>query len=226
VTEPLEKVAHPELARDPTVAEARRAAVMEAIVGYQVIIREFDDRPQSRLQQTGLWFHIGLLYTVIDDRPNVHNAYLTEVGFAEGLVRASPNNAVCQKNAGMAYYQIGMELWYEDRRGKAVVYFSQAVAAFNEALGLDPHGLMGLQHSAWFVTVFPDPRFCQPARALRLAKELVAAAAPLGYDRPHFSGGVRLLFTIGDGAVPCRRLARRSEIARRIPLETRGQRRL
>ncbi len=197
VTEPLKKLANPELARDPIWADARRAAVKEAIVGYEQFIESLDDSRESRFEKAGFWFHIGLLYTVIDDRPNVREAYLNAVALAEDVVREAPGNPGFQDQAGMAYYHIGMELWYQKERAQAREYFRRAVAAFDAALGRGSDQILIIQHSLWFMTVCPDPEYRQPGRALQLARKLVDLATPQGHDRKHYSGGVRPLFTLG-----------------------------
>jgi hypothetical protein len=97
----------------------------------------------------------------------------------------------------MAYYHISMELWYENFSAEVTAYFPRALAAFDEAQKRDPNTLIYLQHAVSFLIVCPDPQFRQPAGALRMAGKLVALATPQGYDRPHFSGGVRPLFTLG-----------------------------
>jgi tetratricopeptide (TPR) repeat protein/predicted Ser/Thr protein kinase len=197
ITEPFKKLANPELARDPAVAEARRVAVTEAIEAYRQFVETLDDSAESRAEKSNVWIHIGLLYTVIDDRQRVCEAYQRAVDLSEQLVRESPANAGLWDNAGMANYHLGMELWYEDKRTQTAAYFARAVSDFDEALKRDSDGLYLLQHAAWFLTICPDPQFRQPSRALELAKKLVDLATPRGHDRPRFSGGVRPLFTLG-----------------------------
>jgi serine/threonine protein kinase len=196
ITEPLKKLASPELARDPIWVESRRMAVTEAIEAYQEFLKSLDDSRQSGSERVDLWIHIGLLHTILDDRPQARDAYYKAVRLAERLVQQAPKRASLWDQVGMAYYHIGMELWYEERRAEAKEYFRLAVGAFDEALRRDSYSLIVLQHSAWFLTVCPDPQFRQPERALRLAKRLVAIATPQD-DRAHFSGGVRPLFTLG-----------------------------
>jgi tRNA A-37 threonylcarbamoyl transferase component Bud32 len=151
ITEPLKRLANPELAQNPTWAEARREAVTEAIEAYKQFIAPLDDSQSSCGMKINTWFHIGLLYTVLDDRPNVRQAYLNAISLAERLVRESPANAGFWDLAGMAYYHISMELWYENFPAEATAYFPRALAAFDEAQKRDPNTLIYLQHAVWFL---------------------------------------------------------------------------
>lgn len=197
VTDPLKALANPDLAKNPVSAKSRRQVITHAIMGYKEYLAYRGDAPDKWGENTSIYIHIGLLYTVLDDRPRAAEAYIQAVEYANKALQAFPASGNAWRDLGMTNYHAGMELWYEGRRDSATAYLKNAADAFERALEHDSDNIPILQHYAWFLTTVPDPRLRNAEKAVRLAKRLVELASPLDYDRTRFSGGIRPLFTLG-----------------------------
>jgi serine/threonine protein kinase len=195
LTEPLKRMANPDLAHNPDYAAMRWEVVSEAIHAYEgFLLTESDEHQKARTIDT--WIHIALLYTVVDDHPRAQDSYRKAIEIAENSAGA-PRGGMDYFRIGQTHAHLGMELWDVGQVSESAPHFRAAIAAFSRALELDPKDIATLQSMAWFLSLFQDPLYRDPQRALQSARRLVALTSEREHNRRSFAGGIRPLFTLG-----------------------------
>ena len=196
LTEPLKRMANPDLAKDPDYVEVRRNVVTEAIKAYVSVLAERRIKAETPDEDIAVWLHIGLLHTVANDHPKAQAAYREAIGIAEAQAEANPGEAIWEHNLGQTHSHLAMELWDTGKQTESLPHFQKAVDSFNRSLIVAPNQIRYLQSPAWFFNLFQDPRYRHPAEAIELAGRLVALTSD-EQNRSSFSGGIRPLFTLG-----------------------------
>ena len=196
LTEPLKMMANPDLARNPDYVAMRREVIAEAIRAYQGALQTQDEQTENRDGAIATWIHIALLYTVADEHVRAQDAYRQAIELAERLLEEAPSS-VHWAHVGQTHSHLAMELWDVGRAAESRPHFRRAIAAFREAVEQEPPNIAILQSSAWFLSLFQDPRFRDPARALEQARRLVALTSEREHNRRSFSSGIRPLVTLG-----------------------------
>jgi serine/threonine protein kinase len=196
LTEPLKRMANPDLAKNPDYADVRREVVAEAIRAYQGSLPTLADKPEKRGESIETWIHIALLHTVADDHARAQDAYRKAIDIAEHAQGEEPRFWSWYL-VGQTQSHLGMELWDMGKTEESIPHFRAAVHAFRQAVELGPTSIPVLQSSAWFLNLFQDPRFRDPPRALDCARRLVALTSDRKHNRRSFAGGLRPLFTLG-----------------------------
>ncbi len=194
LTEPLKKMANPDLAKDPVYAAMRREVIAEAIRGYKASLAMEADRFRKSGETIDTWIHIALLYTVADDHAMAQDAYRKAIEAAEAA--KDEESAAGWHAVGQTHSHLAMELWDEGKRTESEPHFRRASDAFRLAVDRDPSNPGALQSAAWFLSLFQDARFRDPDRALERARKLVALTSDKD-NRRSYSFGRRPLFTLG-----------------------------
>jgi tetratricopeptide (TPR) repeat protein len=196
ITEPLKKMANPDLAKNPDYAAMRREVVSEAIRAYERLLPTQVETPQKTGEAISTWIHIALLHTVVDDHPRAQEAYRKAIEILERS-KDEERNSGHWYHLGQTRSHLGMELWDVGKTEESVPHFRAASDAFRRAVELEPTAIPILQSSAWFLNLFQDPRFRDPPTALQLARRLVALTSEREHNRRSYSFGIRPLFTLG-----------------------------
>jgi serine/threonine protein kinase len=196
ITEPLKRMANPDLAKNPDYAAMRREVVSEAIRAYERLLLTQVETPQKRGEAVATWLHIALLHTVADDHARAQAAYRKAIEIVEGSKNGEPN-AGFWHGLGQTHSHLGMELWDVGKTVESALHFRAASDAFRRAVEFNPPEIAHLQSAAWFLNLFQDPRFRDPPRALLLARQLVALTSEREHNRRSYSFGIRPLFTLG-----------------------------
>jgi serine/threonine protein kinase/tetratricopeptide (TPR) repeat protein len=196
ITEPLKRMANPDLARNPDYAEMRREVVAEAVLACDGFLRTQIENPGKHADTIATWIHIALLYTVANDHAKACDAYREAIEVAERGKEEEPRFASWYL-IGQAHSHLGMELWDLGKTAESTPHFRTASDAFRRAVELAPTSMGVLQSSAWYLCLFQDPRYRDPPRALELARRLVALTSEREHNRRSFAGGIRPLFTLG-----------------------------
>jgi serine/threonine protein kinase len=195
LTEPLKRMANPDLAKDPEYASMRREVISEAIRAYRGFFATQDQDPEKRFQAADTWIHIALLYTVVDDHVSAQNAYRMAIRIVEDA-NEKESSAATWSSVGQVHCHLAMELWDVGKRAESEPHFRRATEALRRATEWNPQDPGMLQSSAWFLSLFQDIRFRDPPRALEHARRLVALSSDKE-NRRFYSFGRRPLFTLG-----------------------------
>jgi serine/threonine protein kinase len=195
MTEPIKRMANPDLARNPEYAVMRREVISEAIRGYEMSLRARAGAPVAAGHRIATAIHIALLHTIADDHAQAQDAYRMAIQVAEALIDDEPGGQGWYY-VGQTHAHLAMELWDTEKKTESEPHFCRATEAFGRALDLSPARLDILQSSAWFLSLFQDERFRDPPRALECARRLVAMTSEQD-NRRSYSFGRRPLFTLG-----------------------------
>ncbi|WP_165228534.1 serine/threonine-protein kinase [Aquisphaera insulae] len=197
VTEPLKKLANPDLEVGPGFVEARRDVVNEAVFVYEEFLRTSAERFPDMPADIGVMIHIGLLKTVAGDHAGALVAYERAVTVAEGQAASYVSKGQYHLDVMGAHAHLGMELWDVGRREEAGPHFRTARSAMDRILVLLKDEPIRWSYAPWFLSLVPDPEFRDPQLALELARRLVAATSEARDNRAHLSRGRRPVFTLG-----------------------------
>jgi serine/threonine protein kinase len=196
ITEPLKRMANPDLARNPDYALMRREVVTEAVRAYEGSLRPRVENSQDRADAITTWIHIALLHSVSGDHSRAQEAYGKAIEIAERPKDEEPDSGAWYY-LGQTHSHLGMELWDVGKTADSAPHFRAASDAFRRAVELNPTQIAHLQSAAWFLNLFQDPRFRDPPRALLLARRLVALTSERESNRRSLASGMRTLFTLG-----------------------------
>jgi tetratricopeptide (TPR) repeat protein len=151
ITEPLKRMANPDLAKYPVYASMRREIVAEAIRAYEGSLRAQVENPQKKAEAFNIWIHIALLHTIADDHPRAQDAYRKAIEIAEERRNEDPTWRNWY-SIGQGHSHLGMELWDVGETAASVPHFRRA-AAFCQAVERDPTNILYLQSSAWSLSL-------------------------------------------------------------------------
>jgi tetratricopeptide (TPR) repeat protein len=197
ITEPLKKLANPDLAKDPIFAQARRDVLDEAVLVYEQFLKFLAARPGEERLDEGTLIHIALLHTIADDHPKAQAAYARAIESAELRARELPGIAVSEWLVAQTHSHLGMELWDVGKHVDSRPHFSKAREAFRRAVALEPNEIRVINSAAWFLNFFQDPGYRDPETALVLARRLVSLTSERESNRLHLTAGLRSFFTLG-----------------------------
>jgi eukaryotic-like serine/threonine-protein kinase len=195
ITEPLKKMANPDLARNPEYAVMRQVVITEAIHAYEGFL---STRGEDLNHEEAIvtWIHIALLHTVADDHARAQDAYRQAIKIAERLKDDEPGFSGWYY-IGQTHSHLGMELWDVGKTEESIPHFRAASEAFHQAVELEPTHFPVLQSAAWFLNLFQDHRYREPLWALELACRLVDVTSEREHNKRSFASGMRVLFTLG-----------------------------
>ncbi len=196
MTEPLKRMANPDLARNPDYAAMRREVITEAIRGYEMSLGMRAGSSPRPDEAVDTLIHSALLHTVADEHAMAQDAYRRAIQIAETLHDDKPG-AMTWFAVGQTHSHLAMELWDVGKRPESEPHFRRASEAFRRASAAAPEEPGILQSSAWYVSLFQDERFRDPPSSLEHARRLVALGSERRDNRQSYSFGRRPLFTLG-----------------------------
>ncbi len=133
IIEPFKKLANPDLGSDPTVAQARRDAVNEAVLVHEEMLKKLAARPGGQSDDDGFLIHIALLYTIADDHSKAQATYARAIDAAERRAREHPGTFGFECAVGQIHSHLGMELWDVGKHADSRTHFRRAQEAFRRA---------------------------------------------------------------------------------------------
>ena len=196
ITEPLKKLADPDLARNPSFARLRHDVIGVAIR----ILKDYGNAISVNDESAaiGTQIHIGLLLTADGDHPGAWAAYGEAIQIAERHLLRNPKVARAWSQVGQTHSHLGMELWEQGQLSEASPHLRTASEAFLNATSLAAPGeLFIFQHAAWFLLFCPEGRLRDPKRAIELAERVARLVPDHERDNPAMLAGVRPLLTLG-----------------------------
>ncbi len=200
ITEPLKKLADPDLARIPEFAKLRHEIIRVAVRILDETLGpsdEIDGDPDALI-------HKGLLLTADGDHHGAQEAYREAIQTSEQWTDRDPRRPRAWDTLGMARAHLGMELWEQRLASAAVPELRKAWDEFERAIGLAaPDDLFVFQHAAWFLLLCPDEQLRNPRRGLEFAERIARIASDFERHNPTLLYGVRPLMTLGLARYRC-----------------------
>ena len=197
ITEPLKKLANPDLAKNPEFAEARRDVLDEAVLVYEEFLKRLASRTDKELMDVSILIHMALLHTIADDHPRAQASYAQAIDAAERWLRERPGDPLLEGLVGQTHAHLGMELWDVGNRAESRPHFRKAREAFRNSVAISSDEIFAINAAAWFLSFFQNPDYRDPDLALLLARRVVSLASDRDGNRLHLAAGLRSYFILG-----------------------------
>ncbi|WP_210405627.1 serine/threonine-protein kinase [Paludisphaera borealis] len=195
ITEPIKKLANPDLDRDPKFVSARRDVVDEAVSCYHEYLKTLEGEGRTVEEAPEIWLRIALLYTAADDFEGTKDAYRKAIEAARKLLADGPT-APRWNELGRGHFHLGAELWLHGEKEAAVPHLRGGIEMSRKAMNLAPDDIAILQYAAWQRLFCPLVEIREPEVALQAARRLVEVTSEKVHNRKTQAGGIRPFMTL------------------------------
>jgi tetratricopeptide (TPR) repeat protein len=197
ITEPIKKLANPDLDRDPEFVTTRRDVVEEAVSCYHEYLKTLEGEGRTVEEAPEIWLRIALLYTADDDYEGTKRAYQEAIAAAQTLLEKGPT-ASRWNELGRGHFHLGAELWRHGEEERAIPHLRGCIEMSRKAMDQAPDDITILQHAAWQRLFCPLAEIREPDVALRAARRLVEVTSKSEklHNRKTQAGGIRPYMTL------------------------------
>ena len=131
LTEPLKKLADPDVENRKQFASLRQNVVDEACLAYESYM-------EKNGPDVNFLIHVALLRTASGERVRASEAYTKAIELAESQVAERPADPYALSRLGNIQTHLGLDKWANGQAAATVPHFREADNAFRLALGTRP----------------------------------------------------------------------------------------